>query len=83
MKRLMRLMSWWLLALAAFAVLGCSGGGGESDPSISVDRSTVSVSATPAEAAPVVTVLLSAQDMPAEGLYLSVDSTYNGVQSVS
>ncbi|WP_251969722.1 hypothetical protein [Sphaerotilus microaerophilus] len=79
----MRLMSWWLLALAAFAVLGCSGGGGESDPSISVDRSTVSVSATPAEAAPVVTVLLSAQDMPAEGLYLSVDSTYNGVQSVS
>lgn len=70
--------------LAALVACGGSGAGGEDrNASISVDRTSIAVSATPADPAPVVSVELTAQGMPDDGLYAGVDASSNGLASAT
>lgn len=80
---MMRWTPWLFATLITLLLFGCGGGGGgDDDASISIDRSSVIVSAMPADAAPISVLTLKARDMPDDGLYLGVDWTRNGIESV-
>lgn len=73
------------LAVFVGACGGGGGGGGKAQTpaaSISLDASSVSASATIAEEAPKAHVVVTAVNVPSDGLFVSMTHTSNGIQQV-
>lgn len=68
------------------AVCGCGGGGGGGSgsgaSSISLDKNSISVTTTPWEGPQIQSVIVTVQNMPADGLYGGVEYSNNGLQFV-
>lgn len=72
--------AWLLLAVL---VAGCGGGGDDATTRVTVDSTSISVSATPTDPAPYRTLTLSVSQPPAAGLYHGEDFSTRGLESVN
>ncbi len=74
-----------LICLAAVLAAGCGGGGGGgSSPSVTIDRTTVAVSASVTDSTvSTPTVTLTVSNAPSSGLYLAGASSNNGISTLS
>jgi hypothetical protein len=78
-----------LAALYVLVLTACGGGGGgsgsktvaSSEPSVSIASHSVTASASYADFAPTRTLLVTAKNVPDEGLYVGVDAGTNGLAS--
>ena len=74
---------YFMVGVAALVTAGCGGGGGDS-PGVTIDRTTVSVSANVLDATvstPSVTLTIS--NAPGSGLYVAGATSHNGVSTLS